>query len=546
MREDFDQPVLEALLWASRTLYAARVDRDGLVRDANPALEDAAGAALVGERFDAVVAAPQRPALAAHLTSAPADSWACMTIGFWQGGSTAAEDRLVHARAIGDDGEVLVVAEPHGDERDRLVDQVLRLNDDLIASQRDLGRRQREVARAQAGAEEAGARLRRLEAITLAGFTATTLNTALDRMLVLAREALGGDRAAVLLLDEDDRRRLRVRAALGMDIVGDYARLGTGVSGLIAATGHGIVFDDISRVEGLASEHRRFSGSLAGVPLRLDGEVIGTLHVSTNEVGRFGEDDLRLLEAVGDRAALAIGHAQLRERERDLAETLQRSLLPRELPVAAGVRLAARYLPRGAEGPVGGDFYDAVALPGDRIGLAIGDVAGKGLSAAAAMGQVRAALHAYALEDADPARVLTRLDGFVSAMDITATALFMTIDSDGELALASAGHPPAVLTDASGARLVTGVLTPPLGCGVPAVEAAERLRLGHGARLLLYTDGLVERRDERLDLSLEALRTVVASAPSTLDALCDRVLEALSPDGGVWPDDVALLAVARD
>jgi serine phosphatase RsbU (regulator of sigma subunit) len=282
------------------------------------------------------------------------------------------------------------------------------------------------------------------------------------------------------------------------------------------------------------------------VPLRLDGEVIGTLHVSTSEVGRFGEDDLRLLEAVGDRAALAIGHAQLRERERNLAETLQRSLLPRVLPAAAGVRLAARYLPRGADGPVGGDFYDAVALPGDRVGLAIGDVAGKGLGAAAAMGQVRAALHAYALEDPDPARVLARLDGFVAAMDTMVTALFVTIDRAGEMAIASAGHPPAVLVDAAGTRLVTGALTPPLGCNAPPSAASERLRLGHGARLLLYTDGLVERRDERLDLSLEALRTVVASSPPALDALCDRVLEALSPDGGVWPDDVALLAVARD
>jgi phosphoserine phosphatase RsbU/P len=546
-REGFDGSALEALLWASRTLYAARVDRDGVVLEANAALEAAAGGALAGERFDAVIAAPQRPTLAAHLANAPADAWAPMTIGFWQGGTTAAEDRLLHVRAIGRDGEVLVVAEPHGDERDRLVDQVLQLNDDLIASQRDLGRRQREVTRAQAGAEEAGRRLRRLEAITLAGFAATSLDVALERMLELAREALDGERAAILLLDDDDRRRLRVRAALGMDgLVGDLAPMGTGVSGLIATGGRGLVFDDISLVDGLASEHRRFTGSLAGVPLRLDGEVIGTLHVSTSEVGRFGEDDLRLLEAVGDRAALAIGHAQLRERERDLAETLQRSLLPQVLPAAAGVRLSARYLPRGAGGPVGGDFYDAVALPGDRVGLAIGDVAGKGLSAAAAMGQVRAALHAYALEDPDPARVLARLDGFVAAMDVMVTALFVTIDRSGELAIASAGHPPAVLTDASSTRLVTGVLTPPLGCGVPPSAPAERLRLAHGARLLLYTDGLVERRDERLDLSLEALRTVVASAPSALDALCDRVLEALAPDGGVWPDDVALLAVARD
>jgi sigma-B regulation protein RsbU (phosphoserine phosphatase) len=316
------------------------------------------------------------------------------------------------------------------------------------------------------------------------------------------------------------------------------------VSGSIAAAGRAMIFDDIAAADGLAEEHRRFRGSLAGVPLRLEGEVIGVLHVSTSTIGHFGDDDLRLLEAVGDRAALAIGHAQLRERERDLAETLQRSLLPRVLPAAAGVRLSARYLPRGADGPVGGDFYDAVALPGDRVGLAIGDVAGKGLAAAATMGQVRAALHAYALEDQEPGSVLARLDRFVAAMDVTATAMFVTIDSDGELAIASAGHPPAVLVDAGGARLITGALAPPLGSGV-GVGEAEHHRLPRGARLLLYTDGLVERRDERLDTSLEVLRQVVGSAPAALDAMCDRVLEAMAPDGDAWPDDVALLAVRR-
>jgi len=536
-----DREALDALLWASRTLYAARTDADGVVLAVNPALAEAAGGDVRGQPLASVVAAPQRPALAAHLAAADS-AWRALTIGFWQGGTAAAEDRLVHVRATGD-GELLVVAEPHGAERDRLVEQVLRLNDDLIASQRDLGRRQREVTRAQAGAEAAEQRLRRLEAVMLAGFTASSLDVALDRLLVLARDALGAERAAALLV-EDDRRRLRVRAALAMNIVGETTALGSGVSGTIAAAGRGMVFDDIAAVDGLAEPHRRFRGSLAGVPLRLDGEVIGVLHVSTREVGRFGPDDLRLLEAVGERAALAIGHAQLRERERNLAETLQRSLLPRVLPAVAGVLLSARYLTRGADGPVGGDFYDAVVLPGDRVGLAIGDVAGKGLGAAAAMGQIRAALHAYALEDAEPGMVVARLDRFVAAMDGMATAMFITIDADGEMAIANAGHPPAVLVDARGARLVTGALGPPLGAGIDRRGAVHH-RLPAGARMLLYTDGLVERRDEGLDVGLEALRQVVASAPSTLEAMCDHVLAALSPGDGGWPDDVALLAIRR-
>jgi sigma-B regulation protein RsbU (phosphoserine phosphatase) len=420
-------------------------------------------------------------------------------------------------------------------ERDQLVEQVLRLNDDLIASRR-------EVSEARHGAEEAELRLRRLEAVMLTGFTSHSLDGALERLLVLARDALGGARAAVLLVD-DEGRTLRVRAALDMDIVGDVTAFGRGVSGSIAAAGRGMVFDDIAAVDGLAPDHQRFRGSLAGVPLRLDGEVIGVLHVSTTEVARFGEEDLRILEAVGDRAALAIGHAQRREREQQITETLQRSLLPRMLPSAPGFGLAARYLPRGGEGPVGGDFYDAVELPGGRLGLAIGDVAGKGLNAAAAMGQVRAALHAYALEDQEAGSVLGRLDRFVASMDITATAMFMIVDAEGELALASAGHPPAVMIDASGAKLVTGALGPPLGAAVDG-RGQEHHRLPPGARMLFYTDGLVERRDEGLDVSLEALRAVAGGAPSHLDELCDRVLEAMAPDGD-WPDDVALLAVRR-
>jgi serine phosphatase RsbU (regulator of sigma subunit) len=537
-----DMPALDALLRESRTLYAARTDGDGRVLSANAALNDAVGGDLRGEPLTSVVAAPQRPALEAHLAAA-GDRWRSLTVGFWQGGAAAAEDRLVHVLALAD-GDLLVVAEPHAAERDRLVEQVLRLNDDLIASQRDLGRRQREVVRAQAGAEEAERRLRRLEAVMLAGFTASSLDVALERLLVLARDALGGERAAALLVEDAEHRRLRVRAALDMDIVGDVTTFGTGVSGTIAAANRGMVFDDIAQAEGLAVEHRRFRGSLAGVPLRIDGQVMGVLHVSTSEVGRFGAEDLRLLEAVGERAALAIGHARLREREHHLAETLQRSLLPRALPSGSGLSFSARYLPRGGDGPVGGDFYDAVVLPGGRVGLAIGDVAGKGLGAAATMGQVRAALHAYALADPEPAVVLEQMDRFVAAMDAFATAVFVTIDGEGEMAISSAGHPPPVLIDASGARLVTGALGPPLGAGAGA-RTAERHRLPAGGRLLLYTDGLVERRDERLDHSIEALRQVAASSTASLDGLCDLVLDALAPDVDAWPDDVALLAVRR-
>jgi sigma-B regulation protein RsbU (phosphoserine phosphatase) len=541
MAEPGKKVTLDGLLWASRVLYAARVGPDGAILGVNDALREAVGRDLDGEHVETLISPPQRPTLAAHIARADED-WTSMTVGFWQGGPVAAEDRMVHVRRDRDD-TVLVVAEPAGLERDRLVEQVLRLNDDLIEIQRALGRRQREVERAQAGAMEAERRMRRLEAVVLTGFTTRSLDGALARLLELARDALGGERAAVLLV-ADPGRTLRVHAALEMDIVGEITQYGSGVSGTIAKTGRGMVVDDIATVPGLADEHQRFRGSLAGVPLRLEGEVIGVLHVSTAEVGRFGAEDLRLLEAVGERAALAIGHAQLRDREQRIAETLQRSLLPQALPSGGGLTLCARYLPRGVEGgQVGGDFYDAVQLPGGRLGLAIGDVAGKGLSAAAAMGQIRAALHAYVLEDEEPGSVLDRLDRFVAQMDSMATAMFVVIDHDGEMAIANAGHPPAIVVDASGARLTAGELTPPLGAEITG-RGQQRTRLPAGARLLLYTDGLIERRGEGLDHSLEALRELVGAAPAHLDGMCDRVLEALAPETG-WPDDVALLAVRR-
>jgi serine phosphatase RsbU (regulator of sigma subunit) len=258
----------------------------------------------------------------------------------------------------------------------------------------------------------------------------------------------------------------------------------------------------------------------------------------------FADDDLRLLELVGERVALAIGQAQLRDREHRLAETLQRSMLPQRLPSLDGIELAARYLPRATS--VGGDFYDAMRLEGGALGLAIGDVTGKGLRAAAAMGQMRTALHAYALEDASPAAVLERLDRLAVADAAFATAMFLVLDpGSGRLELASAGHPPPVLLDRTGARLldVSAGLSPPLGVAAPR-DAELRLVLEPGSTLLLYTDGLVERTHD-IQAGLDGLLDAAhGRAREDLDALCDGLLAEMAPDGR-YRDDVALVAVRR-
>ncbi len=132
------------------------------------------------------------------------------------------------------------------------------------------------------------------------------------------------------------------------------------------------------------------------------GEVTGVLKVGVPEPRRFSEDDLLVLSLAADRVALAIDHLRVYEREHKIAETLQRSLLPDRLPPLPGLDVAARYQPAASESEVGGDWYDVIAMPGGRVGLVMGDVAGKGLAAASMVGRLRSAMRAYALEGHPP------------------------------------------------------------------------------------------------------------------------------------------------
>jgi serine phosphatase RsbU (regulator of sigma subunit)/methylmalonyl-CoA mutase cobalamin-binding subunit len=221
-----------------------------------------------------------------------------------------------------------------------------------------------------------------------------------------------------------------------------------------------------------------------------------------------------------------------------VAETLQRSLLPERLPALDGVRLLHRYVP-GTADAVGGDWYDAFVLPGGELALTIGDVAGKGVDAAAVMGQVRSAIRAYALDDADPAVVLTKTNRLVEAGGQMVTALLAVLDPRTRvLRYASAGHPPALVLDPAGeASFLRGGRCGPLLIyeGDGSAEAS----LEPGSRLVLYTDGLVERRDMGLDECLEQLR-LAANGGGDLDAFSDALL-ATAPSGQAR-DDVALLA----
>jgi serine phosphatase RsbU (regulator of sigma subunit) len=235
--------------------------------------------------------------------------------------------------------------------------------------------------------------------------------------------------------------------------------------------------------------------------------------------------------------------ALLLERERGIAETLQRALLPERLPEVQGVRLIAHFEP--AAGHVGGDWYDAVQLDSGELAVAIGDVAGKGIPAAALMGELRGGLRAGVLAGGEPHETLRVLDRMTEHAGHMATVALVLLDpATGALRHASAGHlPPAVIAPGGEVRFLTaGASAPLLAYDANAGSGSDRL--APGERLVLYTDGLVERRGEPIDESLGRLAAAAAEA-GELDGLAAHLLAALQPPEDGLRDDIAILAVER-
>ncbi|MCM2580557.1 ATP-binding SpoIIE family protein phosphatase [Streptomyces meridianus] len=232
-------------------------------------------------------------------------------------------------------------------------------------------------------------------------------------------------------------------------------------------------------------------------------------------------------------------------RQREAAVTLQRSLLPQELEQPDDLRVAATYLPGGTEAAVGGDWYDVITLGAGRTALVIGDVMGRGVRAAAVMGQLRTAVRAYARLDLPPHEVLQLLDGLAAEIDASqiATCVYAVHDpNEGRVDYASAGHLPILVRDPDGtvsrAEEPTG---PPLGTG-GWLYASGSLALVPGSAAVLYTDGLVERRGEDIDEGVAALERALAGATGAPQVVCDRLLRALGVTAE-HDDDVAVLVL---
>ncbi len=447
-------------------------------------------------------------------------------------------------RWIRPDGRSLLVSVNVSPARDRDSRPI-----QLIVQAEDVTtRRQAEEERtARAEAEAVADMVRSLQLVSDTALRHLALDDLLPELLDRVIEVFQADTASILLLDEE-RSSLSLRATRGLSEAGLQQPVQPGTfAGRVAQTGQAMVVEDLERSE-LSAPGLRGTGvrSLVGVPIVSEGEVTGVMRAGSRTPGRFSDDDARLLSLVADRAALAIANASLYEREHRIVETLQRSLLPARLPRVPGTAIAARYLPGAAGADVGGDWYDAVILGNGSMGIAMGDVVGHGLPAAALMGQLRNALRAYAMEGHSPAEVLARLDRFLHELEgerHMATLLFGILDPDlGRLRVASAGHPPPLVLRPDGeAEFLWGGRSTPIGVVDSDNYNELEIVIDDGSTLLLYTDGLVEVRGQSLDDGLARLREAVLAGPTDPEELCDHLTETMLRGG--TSDDVAILAL---
>ncbi|WP_232792650.1 SpoIIE family protein phosphatase [Actinacidiphila yeochonensis] len=298
------------------------------------------------------------------------------------------------------------------------------------------------------------------------------------------------------------------------------------------------------------------------VPMVARDTVLGLVQFSRAKGSEpFTGRDRMLAEELAARAAIFLDNARLYRREHERALILQRSLLPPDDPEAAGLDIACRYLPGSMETEVGGDWFDVIELPGHRTALVVGDVMGRGLRAAVAMGELRTAVRTLAMLDLEPAEVLTALDEVASGLGAPsagrsrrsketsdadlgevylATAVYAVYDSvTRRCTIANAGHlPPVVVEPGEQPMLLELPKGVPLGVGGEPFEETE-VQLADGSLLALYTDGLVESRNHPLDEGLDAFRNSLADSGRPLEDVCDHVLATLDTAHG--EDDIALL-----
>lgn len=417
---------------------------------------------------------------------------------------------------------------------------------------------------AYAAAERAQSRLSVLAEVSAALSTTLDVAEALPLMAQVLVPAVA-DWCAVDLVGPKGMRRVAVAhrdpdRAAAVQAMGPTAGSGRTTIPQVLAAGEPQLFPELDeeRLAGLAGSPERLARALTAgtrsvlvVPLRARGRVLGALTLAiSDDARRYGDDDLSMAADIGRRAGLAIDNAQLFGREHEVAVALQRAMLP-QLPTIVGLEVSAHYFAGSERADVGGDWYDVLPLPDGSVGIAIGDVMGHDLIAAAAMGQLRSVLRSYAWEGHRPAAVLERLDRLVQGLGMAqlATCVYgrlLPVEGGALLRYANAGHLPPVLQHGDGTIEVLDGGKSVL-IGAPGGEVADRpdgsAFVPLGSTVILYTDGLVEDRQTDIDAGIDRLCRLVAGHDPALGVgrLCDRLLDELLT--GARTDDAAVVAV---
>jgi phosphoserine phosphatase RsbU/P len=390
-------------------------------------------------------------------------------------------------------------------------------------------------------------RLRRVQSVADAKLSGMDASELLSELLERARKAVGADTGAVLLIDHSSGELVETVAS-GLEAeTGDRVRMPLDArrfAGRVTDERGPVIIDQVDEttVRNPALLRAKIR-SVVGVPLLADGTVLGLLQVGSLGERAFTRDDVALLQLAADRAAVAV-QARASRADREAATALQRSLIPGAIPGIRGAEIAARYVP--GTGSVGGDWYDVFTLPSGEPCTVIGDVAGSGLRAAVIMGRMRSSLRSYALETADPADVLSRLDRKMQYFEpeAMATVACAMLDPDLRQARISlAGHPPPVLAaPGQAARLAEVPADLLIGARADASRRTTTVSIPPGALLCFYTDGLVERRDRPLDDGLAEMCAQLTAGPP--EAACASLMTGMLR-GERARDDIALLMLRR-
>ena len=486
------------------------------------------------------------------------------------GGMTERFWSLTSIPVFGDDGQVALIVqrtqdvtdyvlERHrGDAERRKGEEWQRRVEEVEA---DLYTRSQQLQVAVQQSEAARRRVASLAEVALALTSAQTLEQLTEIIFDRGLAALGADGGGIAVRDDSDVLQVAITASLGERTRTEYGQLpldGPLPASVAAARGERVLLSDADVRDDVALRavyETTGCRSWACLPLRGDARLLGSLSVGWNARRAFSSDDLEVLEALAAQCAQGVERIQVRQAERQAAaaaqrmsETLQRSLLT-DPPEVEGLAIAVRYRPAAQEAQVGGDWYDGFLTRDGVPAVVIGDVAGHDRDAAATMGQVRNLLRgiAYTLGE-PPAAVLSALDRALRDLEVgsLATAVFARL-LRGEagswlLRWSNAGHPPPLVLEPDGTvhvlRTDADLL---LGLDADALRIDHDHPLAPGATVLLYTDGLVERREESIDDGLAHLREAVEElAGVELEQLCDLLLERLGKEGD---DDIALLAV---